>query len=789
MKKFIDVKKTHKGSGIVTVLIAIIFLTVLGSMLLMLSFTGFEIKLSERKGNQNYYDAEVAMGEIRTGFQEVCSDAISDSMYDYLVNASADLAGATETFNNSFMNIIGDWVMKDNDGNKIPDELGHDIPLLLDYNNTKVNCNFNPDALALMVKNCRKGVVTINVHDDLEEDEITEVSEQVYIRKSSSLPESKAVFNRDDGNGKVTFKNISITYTEGDRSTTITTDISVTVPDLASISAGMDNTDIENFALVSAGTVKQTGSSTASTILGSTYIGNLDANNLSLNNGTIIIKNGINAKDSTTGVLQFGSTSTVYVENIEVKNSAIELRGNTFVANDLNLKGAADVTVAGKYYGFGSSLNDPKKSSSIIANGSDSSLDISGCGEMVLSGFSFIADEEKVTNASVRTGESVSVRPNQIVYLADCKALHYTEDDSSLSHNPVSYNIASYPDGYPEVALDKNAVVFTFTNAGTEEQRRYSDYGAEVKQVITNYAQQALVYYFLEFSATEGFSATENANRYFRDYYSAHPEELDKYIKNYITISRANGDKKVSGNAFTYEGYATETPRLWDVLSNQEREALISSSKTFDTYFSNYIKYLSAGKPADALDPEKEHEEKGADDKLTEEAIVKKYNDDGSEYYVTERIIKPRYDNPFYNKIDYYKLNEYSDTKISGIKYFTNAETVAVICSGDYSFPTSFNNAQNIRLIICQGNLTIEAGTTFNGLIMCSGDITVNGEVHLGSDSASFNKAVDAKANDGTSIKLYFRNYIPPTDVSEINYAGTSSMVFALVKYENWKKN
>lgn len=812
MKRFLKQKLNNRGSGIVTVLVAIVFLTVLGSMLLMLAFTGFEMKVSERKGNQNYYDAEVAMAELRTGFQDACSDAISDSIYDYLVNSSgAELAA--EEFAESYIDCIGNFVIKDFEGNDIRVD-DHDLRLMINYDKTRSSCEYSVDALAAMVKNCRSGRIIINTYGDFDEDVIEEVNENVAIRRGREYGTNNVTIVRDGATGSLTFSNVCLTYEDSERSTMISTDIVIDVPDLTRIAANLNNADIENFSLVAAGDLVQRGNDgMTSKFIGSVYtnsISNVNGSPMTFDNGTIIVKSDILSKGKTEfeggNNLSFGTDSMVYVENINVERSQITMNGSTFVANDLTLNGQADVRLGGHYFGFGSSLSNPDKSSSIIISGSKSALNLDSCAELSLCGYCFISDTDDISDNDAITGESISVKPNQMAYLAEPKYLLLTEGGESLAHNPITYVSADYPEGYPEVTLDTEETIFSvFTGSGAgrkEEPRNFAYYGGSLRRVIVNYSSQALVYYFVEFGSTPAMTdeagnqvrgemtGVENANEFFKDYFASDPKLVSDFIKRYVTVSKMGSGMNLSGSGFYYRGLENETPNLVESLATSQREIILDKAYTYDAYFTNYKKYLSANVPTDALDPESDYCKSNG---MSEQKDVEMFTAEGDKYYENKWVIKEEFDNPFYHKIDYKKISD-----VSGMKTFlADGRVVAVVCNGDCSFPSDFRNINGmnidpsgINFIICQGDITIEAGCTYNGLIMCSGSITLDGQVEVRSNESLFNNALNSLSQDGEQIISYFRAYSFAADPNtEGNYDAESSMVFSLVKYKNWKKN
>ncbi|NCC69852.1 MAG: hypothetical protein EOM14_16980, partial [Clostridia bacterium] len=106
--------KSNSGSGIITVLVTMLFITALGATLLFTSYTGYLIKVSERGGKDSFYSASTAMDEIKAGIQQAVTESLATaytevlSEYNALYNYTDDTAIQTE-FSNIFINDLMSW--------------------------------------------------------------------------------------------------------------------------------------------------------------------------------------------------------------------------------------------------------------------------------------------------------------------------------------------------------------------------------------------------------------------------------------------------------------------------------------------------------------------------------------------------------------------------------------------------------------------------------------------------------------------------------------------------------
>ena len=87
--------QNNKGSAIVMVLVAIAFVSVIGSMVMYSTFYNYKMKVSDRKAKDSFYSAQLAMDEINEGLKKVAvqafSEAYQENMQQYASGSGADL--------------------------------------------------------------------------------------------------------------------------------------------------------------------------------------------------------------------------------------------------------------------------------------------------------------------------------------------------------------------------------------------------------------------------------------------------------------------------------------------------------------------------------------------------------------------------------------------------------------------------------------------------------------------------------------------------------------------------
>ena len=103
----------RRGSGIVSVLVGMLFIAALGTALLYTSYTAMRIKAVERGSQQNFYSAETAMSEIRSGVQKAVTESIATAYTDVLQTYNASAEDPDVSFQNAFLSALTTWQSSD----------------------------------------------------------------------------------------------------------------------------------------------------------------------------------------------------------------------------------------------------------------------------------------------------------------------------------------------------------------------------------------------------------------------------------------------------------------------------------------------------------------------------------------------------------------------------------------------------------------------------------------------------------------------------------------------------
>jgi len=108
--KMTKYKINNKGSGIVTVILAVTFVTVLGAILLLMTYMNYQMKTADSFTRRNFYSTEIAMDEARASLQNSVSKAIESAYTSTLIlygeassNVGTDDKESQKQFANNFV--------------------------------------------------------------------------------------------------------------------------------------------------------------------------------------------------------------------------------------------------------------------------------------------------------------------------------------------------------------------------------------------------------------------------------------------------------------------------------------------------------------------------------------------------------------------------------------------------------------------------------------------------------------------------------------------------------------
>lgn len=530
IKKFIGrafEETDNKGATLVVVIVAMALLGILSSIILYTTYINYTIKLTESKANNNFYTGEMAMEEIKAGLEQEVSQAFSSAylaiMQDY---NSYDEVGRTTQFQYLYLSKLQSTLQDPTDITR-----------------------FNRDKL-------------LSYLSDPDKVELAEATVESLVKYTDSIQ----------------LKNLSLTYKDAQGYVAvISTDVVLKIPNVHFDSAST-MPDMLTYSLI-AEQALEAGDVGRSDIVGSVYAGK----------SGILVSNGVDlyfsAADNlvSAGMVEVmgsgssvhvASDSTLWADGILVDSSEVDLLGNTYVQDDLTVQGTqSSITLAGTYYGYGyqsvsTGTAGPEDSSSILINGSKTSLNMSGLTRLVLAGQAYVGTKDRdkngdgtitsdemnyanpdpsgvssAANEDVRMGQSLAVKSDQLAYLVPAECIGIIDGESVIGTNPV--NITDYNAFMQRVQEEtekkNNGQPYSVTTEvdlyriADNLPRKLSEYGASYQRVFYQAAGagNAWVYYYLK------FDSAQLANLFFQDYYTYNREYLNNYMKNYLEAFQA----------------------------------------------------------------------------------------------------------------------------------------------------------------------------------------------------------------------------------------------------------
>lgn len=747
IKEKTEYVRNNKGMSLVTVIITIGFVSILVSILLMVSMINFKMKKINANAKDSFYSAEQVLDEINLGLQKDISDALSSAYTDILVKYNDE---ETERKNKKLQTKYYEYLW-----GKLETDSTH--------------TTYSTDTLYAYLKSStqwRGG------------------DEDGY---GAILRATDSVGNIGTKGGMVTYensgivlKNLTVYYKDKKGIVSeIKTDIRLSYPNFDFASSTVIP-DVPEYAFITDGDMEVTSSGGGEVAInGNVYADSLTVSAANSNSkmkfihqgkGEFVVKHALNLKNASFEK----NDGEFWANDVIADNSDLSLLGINNVANDLNVKGdLSNIELGGTYNGFGNSLTDPDKSSAILINGTNATLDLSKITKFTLAGHAYIGttagkvgsvDGDAVNQGNdVYTGESIAVKSNQLMYMVppDCIAVALTSGKSLYNKNPLTaaeYNfITKYPNIIKEVSTD---VVANSLGENLSTYMKTLNGVAQPEKVFikTTDPSQTLVYYYMKFSDEDA------ANKFFAKKYSTDKESIDHYLSFYVKgITFPKNDSllrlKLAGNAISgsidkgYENNLTAISNASDKLAKNTK----SEEESFTALCTKLIKQYS------------------------ELANLTK-KPDAKNKVIFDNIINVSKFDEYIEKSPYRMGNT-----ITISEEINNKNAVAVLTKDDYTVTDG-----NVHLVIAKGDVNVNVAN-FTGTIISGGKITITGSVKqakAGGDVVKsmmhFSQTYDATVYPIGSV---FK------DGSDLMYSSLSngeesqSVVLSdLVAYENWTK-
>lgn len=725
-----------EGASFISVIIGVTFLATLGITILTIATRYMSTVIVEKYSSDNFYQTEGILEEVRTGLLEYADTASETAYTDVLENYTKESENMKDVYSKKYLSglatvLRGGMTYSEDD---IKNNLG-----------TAVTCSLD------VVK------------------KLTKKPDAVQTVPGTNLC---FVTNYDDKTGyTLTIKNLLVDYTDDtDYRSSIQSDIVFQVPDYKFEGDSTLN-EIKNYIVINDDQLKVQNANIGIQFIGNVYTGNKDTgidigtqSLVNFNSKTIISRGNLDAY--TGSVLNLNGESGIgdlWLQNIRLlkygSDSSLEtkvtLNENAYISNDLDIQdNNATVNLGGKYYGYsyneqndssrGEGLNS-EYSSAILVNGLNTTLNANSLDKMILAGRAFVSQNKSdytSTTTNILTGESLSIKSNQLAYLVPDSCI-----PESVDHNPMAI---------PELT----ATVESDVKANLLSNAALKDYLNPAKPYIANYIHGAsgdYVYLFLN------FASEAKANEYFKDYYTGVVEIKDEsgnIIENQSKLKeRAQsflsvpdmGKTKFSGNlcliaaniVYNYEasaGSSIQSSNYYNSSGAPRENLLQDGRKIAMDYLGKCKTLLSSGGT-------------GRDTNI-------RLDDSLDLPLVSSRIID-------FSKVDSTVFKDYSDKDGNPIGRVT-------VVNGDRNVTSADSG-----LLIVKGDVTVDAD--FKGLILASGKVTVTGNHKLEYDMITVgNLLEEIKYDDEFAKYFYAFNGGLSQDTTEMNKC---------VFYQNWVKN
>jgi len=764
--------KENKGSAIVMVLVVIAFVSILVSVLFYRSILNYQMKVVDYNAKDNFYTAENALDEIRTGLQSIASDAIAEAYVEVMQKYDEF---SNDTRKQEFVDLYFQKMVAELKDNSAVSTEGKE------YYDKAVLEKFVTD---LMPEGGTKGA---QLNLDVANNELVLYEEAVVL------------------------KNLKVTYTDdGGFVSIISTDIRIAVPKI-DFNQAFQYPELMDCSIIANDSIEATQGYI--TVQGNVYAGsegvkvglsgtnaqlNVDNNQFFVSDGMISVGSASAFNYATTP----GTTSDLWAKGIEVESGTVNINSNIHVADDTTIKGKkSEVTYAGVYYGFGeekgTGVIGSEGSSAILINGLESEVDFSSLSALTLAGNAYInikgkgsighttdpndptfedkkivvegvENEDITTQDNILMGESIAVKSDQLAYLVPAECIGYypiwkadgtLDRIEKIGRNPITETELNSKIKEPRSTVDdikkqyyKEVDLEMVSSLGTS----LDDMGVSFRKLYKQESGEVLVYYYMV------FSDAAKANSFFREYYENNKSKMDDYISRYVSKldlgDLSNKKLDIAGNILRAE---TVNDSVSYVLENDTLGA-----STANPDYLNTLKFF------------KEEYESFHDKYLFENIIdmrVFTYDANRSDLFIPADM---------YEGVDV-KVARFTSTD-------GNYEAAIVKCQTDAPYILS-GDVTKLRIVVVKGDVVVQSN--YKGIIIASGKVTLGNGINIMKDEEGVTKAMQISRMDSNDVVHRVIDVFVDGNALEVapDEEGTGNdeehvKVEELVGYANWNK-
>lgn len=770
----------NTGSALLIVIICIAFIGILGSLIFSVAMTNLRLKKMESKTKANFYTCEIALDEIRVRVQELAAEAIKNVYETEVLVKYADYLNKTETEINQIIQ-------------------GKVIALLM----KRLGEAGDLDDLTLL-------------HTTISP---TEIEFTKYLSSLEGMDDSTRNVTigslQSEGNS-ILVKDIYVQFTNGDYQSSITTNIRILLPKFTvSQSDGKINYQMKqpfkNYILIADKGIKSSNDYGKNQIKGSIYAGEdgiIIQNSLGneheveINGENIVTRGNIAVVDKATLTVGSQKKPLLWARNVMTRTTqmynnsssykpTMNLQGTFIVKDDLVLDGLNSQVklLNGAYLGYTNSLTS--LGSSIMINGSGSSLNLQGLTALIIAGRAHISVEDTNldTTANILTGESLGWKSNQRAYLVPGKFIE------GVGHNPITQEDIDRGGWNIDI---KNDEEFNYRNYVSTSPTALP-YKIAAKQTGVGGAS-TLRYFYLN------FASGKLADSYFREYKNKKLNELKQMGPFTLGDVRlpASGIQSV-GNVLSYNS-GTKDITLFPGNVLDEEIGNLSIDPTLFVGTELQGSSLTLGMLNSFYDKMKHL--------LTLKDSTSFYREDDTVLSTTlipggvESAINDGYSNDITEEFYFLHQGNYVWSNYDPLK-----ETIDVI-DGDV---TITENSIINGLLIATGDITVERNVKINGMIISAGKkvgtlvtggniilkdfihvkgrILASDTIHIGSESTyEVGDEIETHLYDifkkhGVLLRKLFKNVDMTIDFTTTPTTSNLIDLSNVIIYENWRKD
>lgn len=729
--------RDNRGMSLVMVIGTVALVSILVVIVLSLTLMNIQMKAVYKNATDNFYDAEAAMDEIRTGLQQDVADAATSAYLSVMSQYSAS----------SYQDAVRQSTFRELYRKELKKKIGKST------DDTKYNLSY------------LENYIGASHRYDAENDTGAKLVTQEGKEANLVVTQSGLVI-----------MNLELTYKDADDyESVVDTDLVLGYPQVNFIQS-TSVPDLLNYCVVADEGVWVDNGNRTLTMNGNVYAGDYYTGSDSNRNGfhidnsgsvmlglrkTLITRGGLTVENS--GSFTTDTKATIWADNLNVySNANLSLSGSTYVSDDLTITGSGDVTLRGEYYGYGNpetakaaasvatddvNANKAAYSSAMIINGiADSgkaSIHMNGLKTLMLAGNAYIG------SGNAMMGESLAVKSSQTAYLApaDCFLVNTTNPTTVAEDFMANSDFATTPEKY----------------INYEELKNYHALD------ITPLYKDGLVYYFLKFQNAK--EAAEFDLEYYgnADNAATRAQYLSLYVDDAeLSIRESSSVEKITNGSIL----------VWDAKGIRTIEPTTVSQGLEDIYEDDYYAGLQTGW----------------------QDVYASYNISLTKDY-EKLTAEQKNATVFENLVDMDGLKEAVGSSGTAEFEFTNEEGIRQVAyvtdnrgKTALKVDASFLAGKNVPLIIATGDVEVTAD--YSGTIISGGQVTFG--MPGSSTTVASNVQDAARVIQNAEYKKGENTYILPQILKNSQYyvgsigktyTGEDAVdVTKLVTYQNWSK-